>query len=132
MAGGYPAKVDDSLKGYFYQPTVLVNARLGMRIMHEETFGPAVAIMAFNTEEEAIQIANDTRDGLAAYLFTCDADRVLRAAKRLEHGIIRANDSQTFGLHVPFEEMKESGMGRENGAQGIEAFLKTQEVAIGL
>jgi succinate-semialdehyde dehydrogenase/glutarate-semialdehyde dehydrogenase len=131
LVGGQPAK-PDGLKGYFYEPTVLTGVNLDMRVMHEETFGPVLPVMAFETEEEALRIANDTPYGLAAYFFTRDVGRVFRVAERLEYGIVGANDPRPVGTHFPFGGMKESGLGRENGTEGIEAFLEVKSVVIGL
>jgi len=131
LVGGQPAK-PDGLKGYFYEPTVLTGVNLDMRVMHEETFGPVLPVMAFETEEEALRIANDTPYGLAAYFFTRDVGRVFRVAERLEYGIVGANDPRPVGTHFPFGGMKESGLGRENGAEGMEAFLEVKSVVIEL
>ncbi len=131
VVGGRPVQ-PDGLKGYFYEPTVLTGVNLDMRVMHEETFGPVLPVMAFDTEEEAMRIANDTPYGLAAYFFTRDVGRVFRVAERLEYGIIGANDPRPVGTHIPFGGMKESGLGRECGAEGIEAFLEVKSVVIGL
>jgi succinate-semialdehyde dehydrogenase / glutarate-semialdehyde dehydrogenase len=131
LVGGHPARVDETLKGYFYEPTLLAGATTEMVIMHEETFGPVLPLMVFDTEEEAIRIANDTTYGLAAYFFSRDVGRVLRVAERLEYGMVGANEPRPFGPHIPFGGVKESGMGRENGAEGIGAFLETKAVVIG-
>jgi len=131
LVGGRPA-TPDGLAGYFYEPTLLTGVNLDMRVMHEETFGPVLPVMAFETEEEALRIANDTPYGLAAYFFTRDVGRVFRVAERLEYGIVGANDPRPVGTHFPFGGMKESGLGRENGTEGIEAFLEVKSVVIGL
>jgi len=131
LTGGKPARVD-GLKGYFYEPTVLANARPEMRVMYEETFGPVLPIMAFDTEDEAIALANDTPYGLAAYFFARDAGRIFRVAERLEYGIVGVNDPLPTGPHIPFGGFKESGLGRENGSEGILEFLEVKAVSIGI
>ncbi len=132
LAGGKPAKVSGDLKGHFYEPTVLAEATTDMLIMHEETFGPVLPIMAFDTEEEAIRLANDTPYGLAAYFFTRDVGRIFRVSEQLEYGIIGANDPAPVGPHIPFGGVKESGMGREAGTDGMEGFLEVKSVSIGI
>jgi succinate-semialdehyde dehydrogenase / glutarate-semialdehyde dehydrogenase len=122
----------DGLKGWFYQPTVIGNATPEMKVMFEETFGPVLPIMEFETEEEAIRMANDTPFGLAAYFFSRDVGRVLRVAEGLEYGIVGANDPLPTGPHIPFGGFKESGLGRENGAHGIDDFVEVKAITIGL
>jgi len=122
----------DGLSGWFYQPTVIGNATPDMLVMHEETFGPVLPIMEFDTDEEAIKLANDTPYGLAAYFFARDVGRIFRVAEGLEYGIVGANDPLPTGPHIPFGGYKESGMGRENGSHGIEEFLEVKAISIGL
>ena len=108
------------------------NATPEMKVMFEETFGPVLPIMEFETEEEAIRMANDTPFGLAAYFFSRDVGRVLRVAEGLEYGIVGANDPLPTGPHIPFGGYKESGLGRENGAHGIDDFVEVKAITIGL
>jgi succinate-semialdehyde dehydrogenase / glutarate-semialdehyde dehydrogenase len=122
----------NGLKGWFYQPTVIGNATPEMKVMFEETFGPVLPIMEFETEEEALRMANDTPFGLAAYFFARDVGRVLRVAEGLEYGIVGANDPLPTGPHIPFGGFKESGLGRENGAHGIDDFVEVKAITIGL
>lgn len=117
---------------YFYNPTVLVNANPDMLVMHEETFGPVAPIMAFETDEEAVQLANDTRFGLAAYFFTESMSRGTYLAENLDYGIVGWNDGAPSTAQAPFGGMKESGIGREGGQEGLEAFLETKYVSIKL
>jgi len=132
LAGGKPAAINGGLQGHFYEPTVLAGATNDMLIMHEETFGPVLPIMPFDTEEEAIHMANDTPYGLAAYFFAKDAGRIFRVAEGLEYGIVGANDPLPTGPHIPFGGYKESGLGRENGSEGIQEFLETKAISIGI
>lgn len=115
---------------YFYNPTVLVNATPDMLVMNEETFGPVAPIMAFDTVEEAVRLANDTRFGLAAYFFTDSLSRGTYIAENLEYGIVGWNDGAPSTAQAPFGGMKESGIGREGGQEGLEAFLETKYISI--
>jgi succinate-semialdehyde dehydrogenase / glutarate-semialdehyde dehydrogenase len=132
LAGGKPANLNGGLKGYFYEPTILADVSPNAKILHDETFGPALPIVPFDTEEEAIAMANDTPFGLAAYFFTRDIGRVFRVSEGLEYGIVGVNDPLPTAPQIPFGGYKESGLGRENGSMGIEEFLEVKAVTIGL
>lgn len=119
-------------KGSFYRPTVLRDIQSDMLIMNEETFGPIAPIQAFETIEEAIDLANDTPYGLAAYVFTESVGKGTKLIEQLEYGIVGWNDGAPSAAQAPFGGMKESGVGREGGKEGIEGFLETQYVSIGL
>lgn len=108
----------------FYTPTVIMNATEDMLCMTEETFGPVAPIATFKTDEEAIERANDTDFGLAAYVFTKDLSRAFRISEALEYGIVGVNDGVPSTPQAPFGGMKESGIGREGGYYGIEEFLE--------
>lgn len=118
--------------GCYYAPTVLVDVREGMRIMEEETFGPVAPIIAFDTEAEAYARANDSRYGLAAYVFTQNLDRAIRAAEHLEYGIVGINEGLPSTAQVPFGGFKESGIGREGGPYGIHEFLEIKMVGLAI
>ncbi|POB11296.1 NAD-dependent succinate-semialdehyde dehydrogenase [Sulfobacillus sp. hq2] len=117
--------------GYFYPPTVLAGVTDSMLIAQEETFGPVAAILAFDTEDEVIARANNTRAGLAAYYFTRDVGRVMRLAEHLEYGILGANDGLPSTAQAPFGGMKESGLGREGSHYGIDEYLDIKYVSLG-
>ncbi|MFJ7726780.1 NAD-dependent succinate-semialdehyde dehydrogenase [Neobacillus sp. NPDC097160] len=113
-------------KGFFYCPTLLLNGKEGMKILHEETFGPVVPLIRFSSEEEVIQRANDIEYGLASYFYTNDLSRMYRVSEKLEYGMVGINDSAPFSVQAPFGGVKESGLGREGGSEGIEDYLTTK------
>ena len=117
-------------KGFFIEPTVLADVPADSLCMHEEIFGPIAPIIAFDTEEEAIRLANDTPYGLSAYAFTRDVGRVFRLAEYLEAGSIGINDGLPTTSNAPFGGVKQSGWGRELGAEGLDAFLETKHVSM--
>jgi succinate-semialdehyde dehydrogenase / glutarate-semialdehyde dehydrogenase len=122
----------DTEQGYFFiYPTVLANVKPNMVIMQEETFGPVAPIITFNTLEEAVEIANSTPFGLAAYFFTNNYKTGTYLHDHLDFGIIGWNDGAPSGAHIPFGGMKESGLGREGGIEGIEPYLETKYLSIG-
>lgn len=118
--------------GYFYPPTVLTDVDESMLVMQEETFGPVAAVCAFDTEEEVIARANDSKYGLAAYFFTRDIGRIFRLAEQLEYGIIGANDGLPSTAQAPFGGVKESGLGREGSKYGVEDYLDIKYVSVGI
>lgn len=117
--------------GSFYAPTVLEGVSPDMLISHEETFGPVAAITPFETEEEAIRLANDSVYGLCAYFHTRDYARLMRVAEKLEYGIIGMNTGIISAANVPFGGVKESGYGREGGSFGIDEYLDVKYVLVG-
>lgn len=132
LTGGLEPEGEAFRNGYFFRPTVLARADHKMRVMREETFGPVAPIMKFKTLEEAISLANDTEFGLAAYVFTNDLKTALQAAERLEAGGIGVNVNNVVDLQAPFGGWKESGLGRELGHFGLEAYLETKHIRLGL
>lgn len=120
------------LDGLYYAPTVLAGVRHDALLMREETFGPVAPIAAFDTEEEAVRLANDTPFGLAAYLYTRDLGRAFRVSEALEYGIVGVNDGVPSAPYAPFGGVKQSGIGREGGPWGIQEYLSVKYVAMGL
>jgi succinate-semialdehyde dehydrogenase/glutarate-semialdehyde dehydrogenase len=118
--------------GFFYEPTVIANVPDDALCSCEETFGPIAPVYAFETEEEGIRRANSSSYGLSAYAFTRDLGRMFRVMESLEAGTIGINDGVPTATQAPFGGMKMSGWGRELGTEGIEAFLETKHVSIGI
>jgi succinate-semialdehyde dehydrogenase/glutarate-semialdehyde dehydrogenase len=119
-------------RGNFFQPTVLADVPRGGLCMYEETFAPIAPVCAFDTEAEAIEQANGSPFGLSAYAFTRDLSRMFRLAESLEAGMIGINDGLPTTSQCPFGGVKQSGWGRELGSEGMEAFLETKHVSIGV
>jgi len=119
--------LDDNLdRGYFYAPTVLNAVTREMLIYREETFGPVAPVIPFDTEEDVLDMANDTRYGLAAYVYTREISRAMRMFENLRFGIVGINDINPTAAAAPFGGMKESGLGREGGREGIAEYLETK------
>ena len=113
----------------FMAPTVLDGVTTAMLCFREETFGPVAPVCTFDTEAEALAIANDTPYGLAAYLFTADGARIMRMAEALQYGIVGVNDALPATAQAPFGGVKHSGLGREGGHHGIEEYLDLRYVS---
>ncbi|WP_326492562.1 NAD-dependent succinate-semialdehyde dehydrogenase [Alicyclobacillus dauci] len=128
VAGGSVPSID--LPGAFYTPTLIANVPDDALLTKEETFGPLIGIRRFDTEEEALRLANDTEYGLAAYAYTKDFGRITRVSEALEYGIVGINDPVPTVVQAPFGGVKESGWGREGGWQGMDAYLETKFVSI--
>jgi succinate-semialdehyde dehydrogenase/glutarate-semialdehyde dehydrogenase len=116
--------------GTFFEPTILTDIAQEMRIWDEETFGPVAAIVKFETENEVIELANDTPFGLAAYFFTQDLGKTWRVGERLEAGVIGINTGLISYEGAPFGGIKESGVGREGSMHGIDEFLEFKYLCI--
>jgi succinate-semialdehyde dehydrogenase/glutarate-semialdehyde dehydrogenase len=129
--GGIPRGVEYE-HGWFFEPTVLTQASPEMRVMREETFGPVAAITRIRSDDEAVELANATPYGLAAYVFGRDLERCLRIAERLEAGGVGVNVNDVTELQAPFGGWKESGFGRELGPEGLDACLELKHIRIGL
>jgi len=117
-------------KGYFASPAVITGAKENMACMCEETFGPLAAISAFNTMEEVVEKANATEHGLAAYIYTESTKTAFLAAEQIEAGTIGINDDVPSTTIAPFGGFKQSGLGRECGQEGIEAFMEVKHISI--
>ena len=116
--------------GYFFEPTVLMDVAPGSTILREEIFGPIAPITRFKTEEEAIRLANDTEYGLVSYAYTADLKRGLRLVEALDTGMTGLNTGLVSNAAAPFGGVKQSGLGREGGAEGIQEYLETKYVMI--
>ncbi|MEG0471675.1 MAG: aldehyde dehydrogenase [Solibacillus sp.] len=127
--GGRPAGID---KGYFIEPTIIVGLTQNSRCVQEEIFGPVVAVLPFDTEEEVLGYANDTNYGLGATVWTNDLRRAHRVAGQIESGIVWVNTWYLRDLRTPFGGMKHSGIGREGGAHSFEFYCEVSNITIKL
>jgi aldehyde dehydrogenase (NAD+) len=128
--GGESKKVND--KGYFISPALFSEVKPDMRIAQEEIFGPVLVAIRFKTEEEAIEIANQTSYGLAAGLWTSDLSRGHRVASKLDAGMVFVNRYGCYDFASPFGGFKQSGWGKEMAIQSLDAYTKTKSVWIKL
>jgi acyl-CoA reductase-like NAD-dependent aldehyde dehydrogenase len=124
--------VDDELRGWFIQPTVFTNVKPEMRIVKEEIFGPVLCVMSFDTEDEAIAMANDTEYGLAGSVWTQNIQRAHRVADKIRAGTVWVNSYRAVCPSVPFGGFGASGLGRENGMESIKDFMETKAVWVEL
>jgi succinate-semialdehyde dehydrogenase/glutarate-semialdehyde dehydrogenase len=124
--GGEVLTGGQRIGGCFYQPTVIKNATPAMALFREETFGPVAGLVRFEHEREAIEMANDTSAGLAAYLYTRDVNRSWRVAEALDYGMVGHNTGLISTTVAPFGGVKESGLGREGSYYGIQDYLDTK------
>ncbi|HLQ71094.1 MAG TPA: NAD-dependent succinate-semialdehyde dehydrogenase [Bacillota bacterium] len=130
VTGGH--KSERELKGYFFEPTILKNITDDMIVVNEETFGPILPIQTFTDDEIAIEAANNTDYGLAAYFFTESTKRTLRVSEMLDYGIVGVNDVFPSVPESPFGGIKQSGNGKEGGHHGMEEFMEQKFVSIGI
>lgn len=121
-----------SLGGTFYEPTILSNVTNDMLITYEETFGPVAPIIAFESDEEAIRLANNSQFGLASYFYSRDIGRIWKAAEALEYGIVGVNSGIISNEVGPFGGVKQSGLGREGSIYGMDEYLELKYVCLGL
>lgn len=115
-------------KGYFIEPTVFTDVKPSMDIYREEIFGPVAVVVPFETEEEAIELANNHTYGLASAVFTRDVERAHRVAEQIESGMVWINSSQDSDVTVPFGGVKQSGIGRELGEAALEAYTQVKAI----
>jgi succinate-semialdehyde dehydrogenase/glutarate-semialdehyde dehydrogenase len=120
-----------ALGGTYFEPTLLRDVTTKMALAREEIFGPVATLFRFDTEEDAIRMANDTEYGLAAYYYAKDMGRIMRVAEALEYGILGINEGIISTEVAPFGGMKESGIGREGSKYGIEDYLEIKYLALG-
>lgn len=130
LFGGKTVIVTDSENGYYLQPTIIEVSDNKCKLNQEEIFGPIVTIMPFKTEEEALKLANDTKYGLSATLWTNNLNRTLKISKQLQAGIVWVNTWLLRDLRTPFGGVKESGVGREGGFEALRFFTETKNVCI--
>jgi succinate-semialdehyde dehydrogenase/glutarate-semialdehyde dehydrogenase len=125
--GGTP----DAHGALFFMPTVVTGVEANMAIANEEIFGPVASLIRFETEADAISIANATPFGLAAYLFSQNLSRAWRVAEALEAGMVGVNDGLFSNEAVPFGGVKQSGLGREGAQEGLDEYLETKFICLG-
>ncbi len=126
VCGGSRVNESDQKRGLFYAPTILKNITENILIYREETFGPVAPVVTYENEEELLSMANDTHYDLAAYVYTNNLKMGFRMFEGLNFGIIGINDINPTSVAAPFGGMKESGIGREGGKEGIEEYLETK------
>ncbi|MGZ8273045.1 MAG: aldehyde dehydrogenase family protein, partial [Burkholderiaceae bacterium] len=120
-----------ALGGTFFQPTVLANVTSDMLVAREETFGPVAPVFRFTTEQEAVDAANSTEFGLAAYFYSRDVGRVFRVGEALEYGMVGVNTGIISNEVAPFGGVKQSGIGREGSKYGIDEYLVLKYLCVG-
>jgi succinate-semialdehyde dehydrogenase/glutarate-semialdehyde dehydrogenase len=116
--------------GFFYAPTVLVDVPSSARILDDEIFGPVAPVVTFDTEAEAVKLANNTQYGLVSYVYTGDLARGLRVSEALESGMVGLNRALVSDPAAPFGGVKQSGIGREGGHDGLLEYLETKYIAL--
>lgn len=129
LGGGRPAHLQ---KGFYVEPTVFMDVSNDMRIAREEIFGPVLVVIAFDDDDDAVRIANDSIYGLSGMVTSADEERALAVAKRIRSGAINVNGGNFYAGDAPFGGYKQSGIGREMGVEGFEEYLETKTVAVGV
>ena len=127
LGGGRPAGLE---KGYYIEPTVFTDVTNDMTIAREEIFGPVLAVIAYEDDDDAVRVANDSPYGLSGAVFSADGDRALAIARRIRTGTVGVNGGNYYGADAPFGGYKQSGIGREMGPEGFEEYLETKTIAI--
>ncbi len=129
--GGKVAAGGKHLGGNFFEPTIITGVTSSMAVAREETFGPVAPLFRFKTEEEAIELANNTEFGLACYFYSRDIGRIWRVGEALEYGMVGINEGIISSAEVPFGGVKESGLGREGSSHGMEEYLEVKYMLMG-
>ena len=129
LGGGVPAGLD---KGFYVEPTVFMDVTNDMTSAREEIFGPVLVVIAYDDEEDAVRIANDSDYGLSGGVWSASEERALAVARRLRTGTVNVNGGIFFGADAPFGGYKQSGVGREMGREGFEEYLETKTMGIGV
>ena len=129
LGGGVPQHLE---KGYYVEPTVFVDVTNDMAIAREEIFGPVLAVIAYEDEEDAIRIANDSDFGLSGGVWSVSEERALAVARRIRTGTVNVNGGNFYAADAPFGGYRQSGIGREMGPEGFEEYLETKTIAIGV
>jgi aldehyde dehydrogenase (NAD+) len=132
VTGGRPPAADELQQGLYFEPTIFADVRNDMRIAREEVFGPVLAILPFDSEEEAAAMANDSEFGLAAGVWTTDLARAHRMARQIAAGTIWINTYRALAPNMPFGGYKASGIGRENGLDAVRSFTQAKSVWVEL
>jgi aldehyde dehydrogenase (NAD+) len=128
VVGGHrPAQFD---KGYFVEPTLFTDVDNSMTIAREEIFGPVLAVIAYDNDNDAVRIANDSSYGLSGGVFSASSERALSIARRIRTGSISVNGGVWYGADGPYGGYKTSGIGRQNGIEGFETYVETKLVGI--
>lgn len=124
-------KAPTHLDGFFYEPTIISEVTPAMGVAHDETFGPLAAIFTFDRDEEALQLANSTKYGLAGYFFSENIGRVMSVARKLQCGMVGVNTGLISAAESPFGGVKDSGLGREGSKYGLNEYQNIKCVTIG-
>jgi acyl-CoA reductase-like NAD-dependent aldehyde dehydrogenase len=130
VAGGNAVQVDG--KGYFVEATVFDGAKPGMKIVDEEIFGPVLSVLSFDDDDEAVALANETRYGLAAGIWTSNIGRAFRVARAIRAGTVWVNTYNLYDPAAPFGGFKASGFGRDLGREALDGYTDTKTVWVGL
>ena len=129
LALGGLERPPDLAKGWYVQPTMFTDVDNAMTIAQEEIFGPVLAVIPYETEEDAVRIANESNYGLAGYVYSGSRERSLAVARQIRAGVISANGGSFYAADVPFGGYKNSGVGRQNGVEGFRQYLEVKSVA---